>query len=165
MLVFEGANQEISLPFVYILKGLNILETQDINIKFYIDFKDGAVLTSEPKRGDERRFIQLSLIDIWNLGLIAAKCSDFELKIITDNTIYAIPFHRSEIDRASFKKEAKQLDIKQQYAEFNQNKYYLLSKTNKNDKLYITKTENINDFYLLDLSTSSSVYFQISTPK
>lgn len=55
--------------------------------------------------------------------------------------------------------------MKEQYAEFNENKYYLLTKSSRKDKIFITKTENINEFYLLDLGTSASVFFQIVAHK
>ena len=36
-----------------------------------------------------------------------------------------------------------------------------MTKSAKKDELWLTKAENINDFYLIDLATTNSLYFQI----
>lgn len=80
------------LPFVYVLQGFNIIHTEEHTIKFFIEFTSQAGEEKEEKIADKRRFCELRLQDIWNLGPIIQSHPAFDIKIVCQGNIFRIPF-------------------------------------------------------------------------
>lgn len=91
-----------------------------------------------------------------------ANCNAFQLKIITQDTIYFIPFERKLVGRNEFRKEAKELATRTEVAQKVENKYVSLQNCPKSkEQLYAIQSTGINPFYIIQMTSSSAISLQV----
>jgi hypothetical protein len=110
---------------------------------------------------------ELNLLEIWNLNklnklLDRNNTNNFIIKIINEDTYYFIPFERKIVSKSEFRKESKELLIRNEITQKSDSNYYSIQNHGKNkDQLVLIQSTSILPFYLIKTTSSSSISVQI----
>lgn len=94
------------MPIIYIIQGLNYIETDKASLKFFVDSigsskaKETVICTSDHKRTYELRISSVINMSKINPVLDRNGTNQFQLKIINEHTTYFVPFQRKQVDKS-----------------------------------------------------------------
>ena len=152
---------------VFVLEGINCIFNENVTVKFFIESITTNKIADQDQKSDKRRVFEMNLEQVMNLSkinrvLTSRGESMFTLKIINEETSYFIPFERRKANKSQFKKEVKDLMTKQEVTFKHDKKYYCLTHgSNESDQLYLLQSTQIAPFYLIEMTSSSSLSYQL----
>lgn len=97
-LIFSVDGQILTIPIIYILRGINHIENPTLSLKFYIDsISKSPSSTLLDLKSDHKRTYELKIHSLVNMSKINPildrnGTNQFHLKLINESTVYYVLF-------------------------------------------------------------------------